>query len=161
VLLVLDQADGVLSQPAFQADLHKLLERVPSLHLVAVAHEPVILPGRYKAITHPLKRLSATDATELFLRRIGRALTRADFMDFPEDREPLDKASAMTALLRHPIQRLMDGHPRTISELAAKVTPALPSLLDLTAPAAPEAERAPGAVEVFKPLDTGDVARLC
>ena len=31
-----------------QADLHKLLERVPSLHLVAVAHEPVILPGRYK-----------------------------------------------------------------------------------------------------------------
>ena len=41
-------------------------------------------------------------------------------MDFPEDREPLDKASAMTALLRHPIQRLMDGHPRTISELAAK-----------------------------------------
>jgi len=35
------------------------------------------------------------------------------------------------ALLNHPIQALLDGHPRDVTEIASKVTAKLPSLLDL------------------------------
>jgi hypothetical protein len=43
----------------------------------------------------------------------------------------LDKARAHASLLNHPIQALLDGHPRDVTEIASKVTAKLPSLLDL------------------------------
>lgn len=132
VLLVLDQADLVLSQAAFQAELQQLLAQCARLHMIVVSQQPVQWSGRYKAVMHGLQRLNDTDATELFLRRIGRALTSADVEEGGAP-EPLDKSRARKALLNHPVQHMLDGHPRAIAETAAKVTSALPSLLELPA----------------------------
>jgi hypothetical protein len=131
-LLVLDQADALLRNADFQRDVQEILATIPKLHILLVSQDPVSWSGRYKAVHYGLRKLSDADTTELFLRRIGRSITTADIgMLNGGVASPLDKARAHAALLNHPIQALLDGHPRDVTELAAKVTAKLPSILDL------------------------------
>jgi hypothetical protein len=129
VLLVLDQSDDVVRSEQFLNDVQSLLAGSSKLHLLIVSHNPVAWFGRYKAVHYGLRRLKDADATELFLRRAGRGLTREDFG--LERSAPLDKASAKAALAKHPLQEFLDGHPRAITEAASKVTGALSSLNEL------------------------------
>jgi hypothetical protein len=129
-LLVLDQADALLKNADFQRDVQEILATIPKLHILLVSQEPVNWSGRYKAVHYGLRKLSDADTIELFLRRISRSITTAD-IGTSGVASPLDKARAHAALLNHPIQALLDGHPRDVTEIAAKVTAKLPSLLDL------------------------------
>merc|ERR1719271_1054568 len=129
-LLVLDQADTLLRNADFQRDVQEILATIPKLHILLVSQEPVNWSGRYKAVHYGLRKLSDADTTELFLRRIGRSVTTAD-IGTSGVVSPLDKARAHAALLNHPIQALLDGHPRDVTDMAAKVTAKLPSILDL------------------------------
>jgi len=129
-LLVLDQADTLLRNADFQRDVQEILATIPKLHILLVSQEPVSWSGRYKAVHYGLRKLSDADTTELFLRRISRSITTAD-IGTSGVASPLDKARAHASLLNHPIQALLDGHPRDVTEIASKVTAKLPSLLDL------------------------------
>jgi hypothetical protein len=129
-LLVLDQADTLLRNADFQRDVQEILATIPKLHILLVSQEPVSWSGRYKAVHYGLRKLSDADTIELFLRRISRSITTAD-IGTSGVASPLDKARAHASLLNHPIQALLDGHPRDVTEIASKVTAKLPSLLDL------------------------------
>lgn len=133
-LLVLDEADHIVQQEAFQRALQSVLSQVSKLHVLVTTHQSVFWPdGKYKAVHFQLRPLSKHACARLFMRRIGRPLHS---LDFAEDARHViaatpDPAAYLEALVQHPIQGLWQGHPRQVLAAAARVNADLRSLNDL------------------------------
>eukprot|EP00929_Paragymnodinium_shiwhaense_P059387 TRINITY_DN29749_c0_g1_i2.p1 TRINITY_DN29749_c0_g1~~TRINITY_DN29749_c0_g1_i2.p1 ORF type:complete len:859 (+),score=191.73 TRINITY_DN29749_c0_g1_i2:90-2666(+) len=154
-LLIVDDVDRFPSEFDIQGALDTLLER-RNLSILLTARQPwhKDIHG-FKVLDIELPKLDGLSSAKLFLRRVRRPLHRGDFEEPGRETDGSSPSPAawcpevgacplqasLTALLQHPLHRLLDGHPKRIRETAEKVTDRLASLHDLVNDLAAEVDR--------------------
>jgi len=140
LLLIVENADEV--QSFVMDDMLGKLLRTTSIRVLLTARNPwhQDIHG-YKVVDVQLQKLDALSSAKLFLRRVRRPLHKRDFDEFNHGTmykattssaaSPDEWQSHVTALLRHPLLQLLDGHPARIRRAAEQVTEKLPSLYHL------------------------------
>ncbi|CAE7528846.1 unnamed protein product, partial [Symbiodinium sp. CCMP2456] len=145
VLLVVDDEVGAFASSAAVRKLFgELLEHTCHLHLLVLSRTPIYSSlGPSKVVNVALPGLEEYDSAKLFLQRMHRKL---EARDFPAD--PMGSAdagggapspspprgvleAAIQRLKGHPLLHRLAGHPGNIREVASRVVPGGPSLIDL------------------------------
>lgn len=129
--LVIDDAEVCYGWQ--DAIAEELLASYPSLSLLLVRRRPLYrLPGcdRWKPVNLEVPPLPIINLCKLFMRRVHRPLTEADFQGPGAEGEPLRLSEAlMRRVAEHPAIVACRGMPSRAVQLAAAVTPQLPSML--------------------------------
>ncbi|CAJ1446677.1 unnamed protein product, partial [Effrenium voratum] len=145
-LLVIDDEVGALSHKAVQDFFGEVLKLWPDLSLLILTQLPSLRTlGEWKVASLSLKGLAPKDAANLLIRRIHRRLETRDFpttstagSDGGEEQTPSElwasKEGAIKHLAGHALHPLLEslaGHPGKIRQVATKVIPEGPSLMEL------------------------------
>mmetsp|Transcript_53871 Transcript_53871/g.126293 ORF Transcript_53871/g.126293 Transcript_53871/m.126293 type:complete len:727 (+) Transcript_53871:76-2256(+) len=144
VLLVVDDEVGAFTSSAAVRKLFgELLEHTCHLHLLVLSRTPIYSSlGPSKVVNVALPGLEEYDAAKLFLQRMHRKL---EARDFPAPMGSADAGggapspspsrgvleAAIQRLKGHPLLHRLAGHPGNIREVASRVVPGGPSLIDL------------------------------
>lgn len=145
VLLVVDDEVGAFASSAAVRKLFgELLEHTCHLHLLVLSRTPIYSSlGPSKVVNVALPGLEEYDSAKLFLQRMHRKL---EARDFPAD--PMGSAdagggapspspprgvleAAIQRMKGHPLLHRLAGHPGNIREVASRVVPGGPSLIEL------------------------------
>mmetsp|Transcript_84216 Transcript_84216/g.180468 ORF Transcript_84216/g.180468 Transcript_84216/m.180468 type:complete len:939 (-) Transcript_84216:90-2906(-) len=154
-LLIVDDEAGILHRSAdAQRCIGGLLQATRRLSVLCVSRQPIYQPlGQHRCENYSLGPLTDAEAARIFLRRRNRPFHPVDFRQtappqagmaggrqvlsemaegstispFPQSWDELHKT-----ITEHPVLVSLAGHPGRVRAAAAKVTPHLRSLFDLS-----------------------------